>query len=446
MDTFFPEVMIAYISSFRQVFSKPNWIYFQSFLWALLLVDGRKCVTGIARACFFVDRSLSSFQRFLSDYHWDLTEVMSCLVKLLVSELGDKMKIYGAHLIAVDTSFVFKSSKRMMGVQKWKDHSGNSDRGGHIVGHNWAIGALISCFGDRFLSWPICCRLISGKVNPFCFIAAEDGTIRRANIWDIVRAVPYQMVFFLGGVPCDGGPPVRVVADAFFSRAPFINPMIDKGIDVISRLRIDAVGWDDPPPYPGRGRPRRRGQKWKLAELLKAYIPEEFEVKIYGKACLIRCVVRDVWLRDISSRVRVVVIEGIRHPVILMSTDLSLSAQHIITIYASRFSIEIAIRDLKGYFGFGDYQCTSHVGFLRFIHLCCLSFCLWRLMLLPENASKWIDQTPPKITFESELSFARARRALRKSVLEKIIFSKFAPEANLQKIQKDFEPLFRIAA
>ena len=86
-------------------------------------MEGRKCVTHVADACFFVDRSLSSFQRFLSDYHWDLSEVMSCLVKLLLRELGDKMKIYGAYLIAIDTSFVSKASKKMIGVQKWKDHS-----------------------------------------------------------------------------------------------------------------------------------------------------------------------------------------------------------------------------------------------------------------------------------------------------------------------------------
>ena len=444
MNTFFPTLMIVYLSCFRQVFSKPNWIYFQSFIWALLLVDGRKCVTGIADACFFVDRSLSSFQRFLSDYHWDLTEVISCLVKLLVRELGDKLKIYGAYLMVVDTSFVSKSSKRMMGVQKWKDHSGNPDRGEYIIGHHWAIGAFLSRFADRFLCWPICCRLISGKANPFCFIATEDGTIRRANIWDVVSTVPYQMALFLGGFPCEGGPPVRVVADAFFSRAPFINPMVSKGVEVISRLRNDAVGWDDPPAYSGRGRPRKKGQKWKLTELIEAFVPEELKVEIYGKSSLVRCVVKDVWLRDISSKIRTVVIEGIKQPVILITTDLSLSAEQIITIYASRFSIEIAIRDLKGHFGFGDYQCTS--GFLRFIHLCCFSFCLWRLMLLPENASSWIEQTSPKMTFESELSFAKARRTLRKFVLQEIIFSKFAPQANLQKIHKDFEPLFRIAA
>ena len=446
MDTFFPQLMIAYLSSFRQAFSKPNWIYFQSFIFALLLVEGRKCVTNIAEVCFFVERSLSSFQRFLSEYHWDLTEVIDHLVRLFLRELKDEMKIYGAYLMAIDTSIVSKSSKKMIGIQKWKDHSGDADRGEYMIGHHWAIGALISSFGDRFLCWPIFCRLISGKLNPFCFVATEDGKIRRANIWDSATAVAFRIALSLGGIPSYGGPRMRVVVDAFFSRAPFINPMIEAGIDVISRLRHDAVGWDDPPFYCGRGRPRKKGRKWKLSDLLTAYTPKELKVNIYGKDCLVRCVVKDVWLREISSKVKVVVIEGMKRPSILMSTDLSLSAEKIIRIYASRFSLEIAIRDLKGHFGFGDYQCTSPIGFFRFIHLCCFSFCLWRLMLLPKNASSWIYKASPKMTFESELSFARARRALRRFVLGKIIFSKFAPEANLQKIEDEFEPLFRIAA
>ena len=44
---------------------------------------------------------------------------------------------------------------------------------------------------------------------------------------------------------------------------------------------------------------------------------------------------------------------------ILVSTDLSLTAAQIIEIYAARFSLEIAIRDLKQHFGFEDYQATT---------------------------------------------------------------------------------------
>jgi len=34
-----------------------------------------------------------------------------------------------------------------------------------------------------------------------------------------------------------------------------------------------------------------------------------------------------------------------------------MSIAQIIEIYGARFTIEIAIRDLKGHFGLADYQC-----------------------------------------------------------------------------------------
>jgi hypothetical protein len=62
-----------------------------------------------------------------------------------------------------------------------------------------------------------------------------------------------------------GDRPLRVVADAYFSKAAFLNPLVTQGITVISRLRKDAVGWDDPDPVVGK-RPRggapNKGPTW----------------------------------------------------------------------------------------------------------------------------------------------------------------------------------------
>jgi hypothetical protein len=83
--------------------------------------------------------------------------------------------------------------------------------------------------------------------------------------------------------------------------------------------------------------------------------------------------------------VKVVVIEGLKEPIILFSTDLSLSMAQIIEIYGARFVIELAIRDLKGYFGLADYQCYLTTAIHRFVHLACVAFCLYRLIQLKED-------------------------------------------------------------
>ena len=71
MENFFPEILIQYLLPFRQAFSKPGFGYFQGFIAALLLSQGRKCISHIANTCFFIDKSLSSWERFLASAQWD---------------------------------------------------------------------------------------------------------------------------------------------------------------------------------------------------------------------------------------------------------------------------------------------------------------------------------------------------------------------------------------
>jgi hypothetical protein len=321
--------------------------------------------------------------------------------------------VYGAFLAAEDTTFASKASKKMPGVQNWKDHSGNADRGGYIFGHHWSILGLLSPFSGRWLCFPIIARLIPGKKNPTHFVSTPEG-LRPAEFWDVTVSNVLHLWELLGRRA------LRVVVDAYFANAPFINPLMEKGIAVLSRLRKNAVGWDDPPEYSGNGRPRKKGEKWKLADLLTAFEPEHISVHIYGKDCQVAAVTRDVWLRHIPKKVRVVVIEGIKVPVILVCTDLTLNAAQIIELYAARFSLEITIRDLKQHFGFGDYQSTTAIAIDRFVQLCCTAFCIWKLMMLPENAPTWLDDGKPTAIKESAFSFARARRGLRRFVVKQI--------------------------
>lgn len=182
-------------------------------------------------------------------------------------------------------------------------------------------------------------------------MATKEG-IHPANIWDTAIAFILQSASLLGGMLIEDGPAIRAILDAYFSKAPFLNPMIKKGIDIISRLRNDAVGFQDQV-YSGRGRRPKHGKKWKLFKLLTECVSKSIEVQTYGKIGTVLGVVRDLWIRDVCRKVHIVVVEGLKNPILFVSTDLSLSAKAIIEIYSARFSIEIAFRDLKHHFGFG---------------------------------------------------------------------------------------------
>ena len=76
----------------------------------------------------------------------------------------------------------------------------------------------------------------------FMFLrVSPEGVVKPMSFWEaVLAAAVYQIV------PPFAGVPLCVVADAYFSKAPFLNPLIQKSIAVVTKLRHDAVGWDDP--------------------------------------------------------------------------------------------------------------------------------------------------------------------------------------------------------
>jgi hypothetical protein len=439
MDIFFPAQTLPLFQVFAPCFTAPSFAYFQSYVWALMVVEGRKCMTRIARCVFFHQRDLRSWERFLAEHRWSLTTVTEHVVTLVVAQLGAQLQVHGAYLLGTDTTLVAKTATRMVGVQKWKDHSDNADRGAYLVGHHWNLVGLISLWGTRWLCWPLVRRLVPGLQGARQWLVG--ATVEPMSFWDAAIAALLEVT------RCLGGAAVRVVADAYYSKAPFLNGLQARGIDVISRLRKDAVGWDDPePPVPGkRGRKPRYGRKWTLATLLTAEPPTRERLTLYGTLTEVVFVVRDVWLRAVLQKVRVVVLEGAKEPLLLVSTDLALSALQIIESYGARFSIELTIRDLKQHCGLGDYQCTTTLAILRFVHLACLAFCLWRLALLEPLAAGWLHVTSSRVSLPAApLSFQRVRRALRAWATRQIILANATPGADVEKIERDHEPLLQM--
>lgn len=439
MDIFFPAQTLSLLQVFAPCFTAPSLAYFQSYGWALMVVEGRKCLTRLARCAFFHQRNLSSWERFLAEHRWSLTAVTERLVRLVVERLGAQLQVHGAYLVGTDTTLVAKTTKRMLGVQKWKDHSDNADRGAYLVGHHWNLVGLLSRWDTRWLCWPLVMRLVPGLKGARQWIVGD--TITPMSFWDAAIAAILEVPRGLGKAS------VRVVADAFYSKAPFLNGLRARGIDVISRLRKDAVGWDDPEPQPPskRGRKPRYGRQWPLASLLTAEPPTRERLTLYGKLTEVVFVVRDVWLREVAQKVRVVVLEGAKEPILLVSTDLALSALQIIELYGARFSIELTIRDLKQYFGLGDYQCTTTLAILRFVHLACVALCVWRLALLEHLEAGWLQVTAARVSLpEAPLSFQRVRRALRAWATRQVILANASPGADMAKIERDHEPLLHM--
>jgi hypothetical protein len=233
--------------------------------------------------------------------------------------------------------------------------------------------------------------------------------------------------------------PLRVVADAYFSKAPFVNPLVEAGIDVISRLRKDAVGWDDP--TPDQRSDAKRGKKWKLAHLVDHCTPQTWSVWLYGEQRHVRAVSRILQLRNFKRKVKVVVLADVQQPVLLLSTDLTLTAAQIIEIYGARYRIELAIRGLKQQFGLADYQCYLPTAIQRFVHLACVAFSLFRLIQLREDTEA---ELPTPAEDSAPASFMPLRHALQRHMLQRILAPKFGETADLEDSSPELEAIMRL--
>jgi hypothetical protein len=402
-----------------------NFPYFQGFIGACLLSSSKKCITRISSTCFFLDKSLSSWERFLSNSQWNLYEVAKRLIGLCLSELGSQLLYANRYIVAVDTTFVTKVLGRMIGVQKWSQKSATEKVS--VIGHHWAIASFLCFIDHKWRSFPILSRLISGQTRPSHFAVNTQGEATKMNFFDPIIAMISSQISMA---------PLCVVADAYFAKAPFINAIIEMGVGLVTRLRWDAVGWDDPV-YCGKGRPPKRGRKWKLASLLDHLDNISISVNLYGKTVNVTAVVKEIYLRDVKRKVRLVVIKAKKHPILLVTTHLSLTPKQIIEIYGARFALEIAIRELKQFCGFGDYQATTTVAFLRFSQLCCCALSIAKLILSKREP----------FAAEAQWSIRTLRSSLLRFVIERILLSNSPIDAELTKRNQEFtETILRIAA
>lgn len=224
----------------------------------------------------------------------------------------------------------------------------------------------------------------------------------------------------------------KLVADAYFSNEPFIKKLLDRHtpIHVVTRLKSNAVGYEDPEmqPTPKRGRPRKRGNKFKIVNLFKTEPKTSISVQLYGETKTIEAVVKDVWLLDLPQKVRVVVTKVGNRVNAFISTDLSLTEVQIIEIYGSRFSIEMAIRDMKQNLGIEDYQHHSLLPAIRFLHLSAVAYNTGRILLIKHSGCSWMQMEGHEgdTPWTSDLSFKRLRTCLRRFSMGKLVFSKTA--------------------
>ena len=152
-----------------------------------------------------------------------------------------------------------------------------------------------------------------------------------------------------------------IVADAYFSKKPFVNGVIDLGFNIISRFRSDVRlrYLYDGPKTGKRGRPKVYGDRVDIRNLdMNVFVSEDITsddkvVTLYSSV---------VWSVGLKRKVKVVIVDCLepgkktQERKVFFSTETSMSAKDIMDIYRSRFQIEYLYRDAKQFTGLTHCQ------------------------------------------------------------------------------------------
>lgn len=305
------------------VFNKCRKDFFCEVIILLLSIKGRVNFLQLGRFGNFTEQRYR--QQFEKPFPW-----LDFNKELTLSQGGNR------YVIAFDPSYISKSGKKTPGLGwYWSGCAGQAKWG-------LEIGGLAAIDLDNHTAFHLEAvqTLIEDKqttslVDWYVSVVKE----RKETLCSISR---------------------YLVADAWFSKKPFVDQIIALDMHLISRLRDDAdLKYLYQGPSTGkRGRPCKYAGKIDSANIDTSY----FELIEQNQESTVHSAI--VWCKSLKRNIRLVHVaytndKGKITRKLYFCTDTQISALEILDCYQSRFQIEFLYRDGKQFTGLNDSQARS---------------------------------------------------------------------------------------
>jgi SRSO17 transposase len=370
------------LKCFAPVFTKPTFRTFCHYIGALMLGEGRRTGTAVARSLASA-KSPGVYARLCSRASWSAPELLERLWEMLQSVLPWSRDSRKRVIIwmGLDDSVVGKTGQKQPGLA-YHFHQDGADPGRmrkFLYGHCWVTLGLI---------WPTATRALCFPLKAALYLRAKDCD--PAEFQD----KPALALALLASLRLPHAVCLRVLADGGYAITSFILEVLKMRHHVITRLKHNANLWlpAPPPTRTRRGAPRKYGEKVDLDAYHTAH-RQTAQVRIGQKGYLATYSSVDAIPRRLGVLCRIVMVDLRHHKrAVLLSTDLTLSPVEIIEAYAMRFSLEIAFRDLKQRFGWGHYQVRSRKAIERHVALSFVAASLTTLLLVQRDDQQTIGQ------------------------------------------------------
>jgi hypothetical protein len=242
-------------------------------------------------------------------------------------------RLNGQRVYVGDGIKVAKEGRKMPGVKGLHQESEDVNKAEWIRGHYFSALSMLCGAGSALFAVPVVLKLHDGiKDDP------EEPSPT------LVEKMAQLCVEFMV-------PGSYVILDAYYAAEVVLKRFRERGLHLITRVRISTVAYAEfcrAQGRLGRGRPRKWSTPVKLGELF-APLDEcvKASVWLYGQTTTVYYQYFELYWDSPDVPVLFVLTQlanGKR--LILLSTDLTLSGQQVIEAYGWRFKIEVSFRTL----------------------------------------------------------------------------------------------------
>jgi hypothetical protein len=324
-------------------------------LFGMLFADGRRCVTAWLRAAA-VSHGFQGYYYFIgSTVGRNIKTIATRLFVLLLQNIPIKGNVV---LLAIDDSPTKRYGPKIEGAGIHHNPTPGPVDAKFLYGHVWTTIAWVI----RHPLW----GTIGLPLLALLYIRRKDlAKIPPHYKWTFHTKLQQgvELALWAKNLVKQAGKSLRIVADGAYAKRPFLRPLIEAGIVVVSRLRKDAALRDLPPklkkgqPRP-RGRPRKYGknkislakraghrQGWKTVECVQ-----------YGEVVEKKYKTFLATYRPAGVVIRVAIVKEPDGHDTFFSTDPDMSVREILETFSDRAAIEQDFHDVKEVWGAGQQQ------------------------------------------------------------------------------------------
>jgi hypothetical protein len=389
-QTMFQPIMDI-LQDFRDCFKRnKTWRWFVVLIVGFMVRNSHKGITSILSSLRLEPKLYHTMLHFFRSKGYtgkDLYDrwIKTAMKRSNIVRIANRVVLLGDHIK------IPKEGRRMPDIQTLHQDSQNSGKPEYIAGHNYGHVSAVITNEVTSRSLPLMTEL---QVSP----PRQAGTKKPDG-----ETLVTQMVNLVYRTAQSIGELVIVALDAYFSsKAAWAaaDQTIENGerrVEIVTRAQTNTVAFmpAQPPSVRKRGQPRKYGGKVVLYGLFTNTTSfTQTKMTLYGKKAKVKYQCYDLLWRPVKQLVRFVVVEADVGKCVLMSTNLTLTAEQIITIYTLRFKIESSFNEQKNDMG-------------------CFAYHFWTNAL--PKFKKWKKIEPPSETSE-QLRIQNTRNAMESYV------------------------------